>query len=87
VKLEPIYRKVIIPWYDGDKACFLVIIFMIFVLLFGAAGVFVARENPEYQDHIGIPLALIIMSGLVILSTVIRLIKRYIGRFKNDNTF
>ncbi|MDM8522404.1 hypothetical protein QUF80_03450 [Desulfococcaceae bacterium HSG8] len=83
MKLEsPLYRKVIIPWYDSETACLIVIIFMFIVFMFSLVGISVTNEFPEYKDHIGVPIALIIMSVLVILFTTFRLIKRYAYRFR-----
>jgi hypothetical protein len=54
---------------------------MFLVFLFGVAGILASRENIEYHDHIWVPVLLVIMSGGVIISTIIRLIKRYSRRF------
>ncbi len=74
---KPIYRKVIIPWYDSRTACAIMIALMSFVLIFSLTGISAARETPEYREHIWVPVLLVLMSAEVILSTVIRLIKRY----------
>jgi len=81
---HPIFRKVVVPWYDSETACFLMIIFMMIVFLFGFLGVAVARETVEYHKHLWVPVLLMIMSGLVIVSTTIRLIKRYAYRFSKS---
>lgn len=73
----PLYRKVIIPWYDSRTACVIMIALMLFVLMFGLTGISAADEIPEYREHIWVPVLLVLMSAGVILSTVIRLIKRY----------
>ncbi|MFC1815170.1 hypothetical protein ACFL0M_04340 [Thermodesulfobacteriota bacterium] len=78
---NPVFRKVIVPWYDSDAACFIVIICMGFVLLFGFAGFSVAREEAGYHAHIWVPALLVAMCAGVIVSTVIRLTKRYIRRY------
>ena len=78
---NPIYRKVIVPWYDSEAACFIMIILMGFVFLFSHAGVSVARETIEYHEDIWVPVLLMIMSAGVIVSTAIRLIKRYAYRY------
>ena len=76
---NPLFRKVIVPWYDTKKACFTVIIFMLVVFLFGIAGILEAVEKIEFNEHIWVPVLLVAMSTWVIASTVIRLIKRYIS--------
>ena len=78
---NPVFRKVIVPWYDSETACLIIIVFMGVVVLFGYAGISVAQNNPAYNECIWVPILLIVMSGGVILSTTIRLIKRYAHRF------
>ena len=78
---NPVFRKSIIPWYDSEAVCIGVIVCMLIVFFFGIVGISVARENPEYHDHIWIAVLLVVMSGGVILSIVIRLIKRYTRRY------
>ncbi len=81
---SPLYRKVIIPWYDSEKACFLMIVFMVFVLLFAIAGISAAYETLEYHEYKRVPFILAAMSGGVILSTSFRLIKRHTHKFKKE---
>lgn len=78
---NPVFRKVIVPWYDAEALCIAVIIMMFFVFLFGIAGITVARQSPDYHEHIWVPIILIVLSVFVIISTTVRLIKRYIVRF------
>ena len=78
---NPLFRKVIVPWYDSLSACYIVIFFMILVFLFGFAGISASRENLAYHEHVWVPVLLVLMSGGVITSTTIRLIKRYSRRF------
>ena len=78
---NPLFRKIIVPWYDSESACFIVIFFMVLVFLFGFAGISAARENIAYHEHVWVPVLLVVMSGGVIISTTIRLIRRYSRRF------
>lgn len=78
---NPVFRKVIIPWYDSDTACIIVILFLLGVLLLGVLGIWVASETDKYHEHIWLPITLVILSGSVIVSTIIRLMKRYSDRF------
>ena len=78
---NPVFRKVIVPWYDSEIACLAVIIFMGVVVLFGFTGISVAQDNLLYHEHIWVPILLIIMSGSVLISITIRLTKRYLQRF------
>lgn len=77
----PIFRNVIVPWYDSEAAGLIMIAFMLAVFLFGLAGVFVARGTAAYKGYVWVPILLMIMSGGVMVSTIIRLIKRYALRF------
>ena len=74
---NPLFRKVIAPWYDTEKACYAVIVFMSLVFLFGIAGILEAVEKIEYNEYIWVPLLIVVMSAGVIASIAIRLIKRY----------
>ena len=78
---NPTYREVIVPWYDSEKACVLMILFMLCVLLFSIAGVAVAGEQDAFGRHLWVPIVLCIMSGGVMVSIGVRLMKRYISRF------
>ncbi len=78
---NPLFRKVIVPWYDSEAACYIAIFFMFTVVLFGFAGISAARENIAYHEHVWVPVFLVVMSGGVIIFTTIRLIRRYSRRF------
>jgi hypothetical protein len=78
---NPMFRKIIVPWYDSEAACLVMVVFMFVVLLFAFAGVSVAREYFEYHGHIWVPVLLMVMSCAVIVSTIIRLIRRYAYKF------
>jgi len=74
---NPVFRKVIVPWYDSETFCIGLIVFMVAVILLGLAGISVAHEKMEYRDYIWVPVFLVVMSSIVIISVSIRLIKRY----------
>ena len=73
---NPLFRKVIVPWYDTEKACYTVIVFMLPVFLFGIAGILEAVEKTEYNEYVWVPVLIVVMSAGVIVSIAIRLIKR-----------
>jgi hypothetical protein len=77
---NPLFRKTISPWYDSEAVCIGVIIFMLIVFVFGCIGISVARENPEFHGYVRIAILLVVMSGGVIFTTAIRLIRRYARR-------
>jgi len=76
---NPLFRRVIIPWYDSDALCIIVIVLMFFVLLFSIAGIFVVFENIDYRNYLWLPGLLIMLSGSVFILTSIRLSKRHRG--------
>ena len=77
---KPLFKKIIVPWYATERVCFFLIIVMFFVFLFGFAGISVAHESAIYRAYIWVPVLLVVLSGMVIISTAIRLINRYAGR-------
>ncbi|MGD2272005.1 MAG: hypothetical protein PVI06_16505 [Desulfobacterales bacterium] len=81
---KPVYRKLIVPWYDSETVCFIIVVFMLLVLLFSLAGISVAGDNPQHHTHLWLPILLVLLSGAVVISTVIRLIKRYRYRYSKD---
>jgi hypothetical protein len=78
---NPLFRKTIIPWYDSEAVCIGVIVFMLIVFFFGVVGISVARENEEYHGYVWIAVLLVVMSGGVVFSTIIRLMKRHTRRY------
>ena len=77
---NPIHRREIIPWYDSDAAGFVMIALMTASLLFGTVGIVVARQNPAYHGYTWVPAVVIVMSGGIVVSTAVRMIKRYMRR-------
>ncbi len=76
------YRKVIIPWYDSETVCIFMISFMFLVFLFSLAGMSVAYENPDYHEHIWVPVLLIVLSSCIIISASLRILRQYFYEFK-----
>lgn len=81
IEQNPVFRKSIVPWYDSEAVCIGVIVFMLIVFLFGFVGISVAREKVEYYGYVWIAVLLVVMSGIVIFSTTVRLIKRHSRRY------
>ena len=78
---HPVFRKIILPWYDSETSCYFMIVLMIVFILFALVGIKITRETLEYHGYIWVPVLLLVMSSAVIVSTSIRLIKRYTWRF------
>ncbi len=74
---NPVYRKVIVPWYDSEIACLVLIAFLFVVFLIGFIGISVVNESISYGSYIWVPIVLVVLSGGTILSLTIRLIRRY----------
>ncbi len=77
---SPVFRKAIIPWYHSKTAYGVTITFMLFVFLFGLAGISVARANIQFNDYIWVPMVLVVLSGGIIMFNIIRLIRRHASK-------
>lgn len=77
---SPVFRKAIVPWYHSKTVCMITIAFMLFVFLFGLAGISVAREHEQYNGYIWVPLVLVVLSGGIIVFNIIRLIRQRTSR-------
>lgn len=77
---NPSFRKVVIPWYDSDLFCIVICIFMALVFLFSGIGVRVALEYEAHQEHGWVPLVLMVLSGIVLATNVIRVLTRMVRR-------
>jgi len=74
----PIYRKIIVPWYDSEIMCLSAIIFLFPVALLGLVGINVANSTQQYQAYLWMPVLLTMLSAGVIFSITVRLIRRYL---------
>lgn len=77
---SPVYRKVIIPWYDSDPACRVIIAFMAMVFLFGLVGISIAHGTVAYRIYIWVPVLLVLLSLGTCVSTAVRLTTRNSSR-------
>jgi hypothetical protein len=77
----PVFRKVIIPWYDSDIAGLIMIAFLLVVMTFGFIGIAVARDHPQWQAHGWFPVLLVTLCAVVIASAALRLLKRLSYRY------
>ena len=74
---NPVFRKVIIPWYNSTTVYVIVLVIMLLVLFFAMAGISVSKENVAYNKCVWVPALLLAMSAVIAVTTVARLIKRY----------
>lgn len=77
---SPVFRRAIIPWYDSDRACWIVVGFMLATAIFSGVGLSVALEAPEFNNYLWLPLLLLLLSTGIAVSTLVRIFSRYIGR-------
>jgi hypothetical protein len=75
---NPVFRKIIVPWYETKKVCWFLICSMTLVMLFAFSGLTVAKGNPDYSGFIWVPVLLIVMAGLVLVSSIRQLLSFYI---------
>ena len=75
-KSDLLFRKAFIPWYDTEPVMLLTLVFSVVVLLFSLAGVVAGLDTPRYTAYIWVPCLLGGLSLIVIISTLIRLIRR-----------
>lgn len=65
------------PWYDADRLCFFVLVFMATVNFFGWSGLVTSFSKQEWNNYWHLPVFLVISSGFVFLSTALRLFVRH----------
>jgi predicted Na+-dependent transporter len=73
---NPLFRRVIMPWYDSTPVCWTLLVCMVALVLFSIVGIVVALEDPAYRKYQVVPWGLAILSFLVGLSISMRLIDR-----------
>ena len=78
---KPVHRKLIVPWFDSQLTCLVVIVSMLVVFLFALSGITAAGESPIRHKVIWLPILLMGLSASVIISTAVRLFKRFKHRF------
>ena len=74
---NPVFRKVIIPWYNSTTVYIIVLVIMLLVLFFAMAGISVSKENVAYHKYVWVPALLLAMSAVIAVTAAARLIKRY----------
>lgn len=81
---NPVYRKIMVPWWDSDIPCMIVIFFMFLVFLFGLIGISVAYASTEYRAFVWVPALIAGLSAAVIFTTLVRLVRRYLALHNNS---
>jgi hypothetical protein len=75
-KSDLLFRKAFIPWYDTDPVMLLTLVFAVGVLLFSITGVAAGLDTPTYHGFVWVPCMLGGLALIVVISTLIRLIRR-----------
>jgi hypothetical protein len=57
---------------------------MFAVFMFSLTGIGVASAYNKYHQHLWVPILLLVLSVGVLISTIIRLIRRFRHRFSNE---
>jgi uncharacterized membrane protein len=73
---NPLFRRIIIPWYDSPLLCWILLLSMLVLLFFSVSGILVAENDPAYRRFIWVPVVLLVLSLLMIWSVSNRLIRR-----------
>ena len=77
---NPLFRRVITPWYDSLAACWIVLLAMLVVIFFSWAGLWVALSSDDFRPHVWIPALIFVLSLFVFWSTFYRMFRRYPGK-------
>jgi hypothetical protein len=73
---NPLFRRVIMHWYDSPPVCWISLLAMVVLLFFSITGIVVAESNPDYNRFVLVPIALLVLSGLMVFSLSYRMIRR-----------
>jgi len=77
---NPLFRKVIIPWYDSDLFCLIISIFAAYVFYFSTVGISVALEHHQYERYCWVPITLMSLSGILLVTNLFRILSRMVSR-------
>lgn len=82
---DGIFREAALPWYDSDKLCLIIMVFMALVNFFGWAGLSTAFSKPEWKGYWHLPVILLVASSFVFLSVIRRIIVRHLIKKTRDS--
>ncbi|MCP4745190.1 MAG: hypothetical protein GY874_03465 [Desulfobacteraceae bacterium] len=77
---NPMFRKILSPWYDSDTTCWLILAGMAAICIFCINGILVARQIPAYNKFEWIPWTLMGLCLSLCLFAGLRLLNRYLQR-------
>jgi hypothetical protein len=73
---NPLFRRIIMPWYDSTLLCWGLLFAMVILMLFSLAGISVANEIDRYRPYVWLPWLLFGLSLFVGGSVAVRLLRR-----------
>ena len=73
---SPLFRNVIIPWYDSNPSCWILVVWAFCVMIFGVVGVVTALTRQEYADYLWFPCMLTALSLFLGVKVMMRLANR-----------
>ena len=72
---NPLFRKIITPWYDTPLVCWVLLAIMVALVLFSITGILVAEYNPDYKGFVWVPILLLLLSLFMVFSLFGRLVR------------
>jgi hypothetical protein len=59
---NPLFRRVITPWYDSNMVCGILLLAMAVIIIFSSVGIAAAREYAAYHAYVWVPSTLLALS-------------------------
>ena len=78
---NPLFRKIIAPWYDSTATCLILITVLLALAVFSIIGWVTARANIIYHAYTWIPVTLLTLCLFALFSLTRRLIHRHYDRY------
>ena len=77
---NPLFRKVVTPWYDSNLFCLMISIFAAHVFYFSTIGISIALEHHQYERYCWVPITLMFLSSILLVANVFRILSRMVSR-------
>ena len=82
---NPSFRKIVVPWHDSDLFCIVVSVFMVIAFSFGRVGLRLATESEKYHGYSWLPVVLMVLSGIVLATNLVRVLTRMVRRRSEED--
>jgi Na+/melibiose symporter-like transporter len=73
---NPLFRRVITPWYDSNAVCCVLGLAMAVLVFFSITGLMVAQNTHEYKRFVWVPGVLLLLSLFMVFSISWRMVQR-----------